>query len=78
MSGDTTIVLLLAAGLGLFALAAVLWLWLRHWRRNLRQGRLERGFRRARKVAQSGSGVQGTPYSLYAESAWSDESRERG
>jgi hypothetical protein len=28
-------------------------------------------------VARSGSGVQGTPYSVYGESAWSNDPRER-
>jgi hypothetical protein len=78
MSGDTTtIAFLIVAGLGLLALAVVLWMVTRHGRRNRRQGRLERGFERARSVAQSGSGVQGTPYTVYGESAWSDDSGKR-
>ena len=77
MSSDTTTILVyLVAGLGLIALGAVLWLAVRHGRRNRRQSRLERGFERAQTVARSGSGVQGTPYSVYGESAWSNDTRE--
>ena len=77
-SGTTTIIFILVAGLGLAALAAALWAAIRHRRRGRRQGRLERGFERAREVARSGSGVQGTPYSVYGEAAWSDDDRDRG
>lgn len=79
MSSDTTtIVMLLVAGLGLLVLVAVLLrIALRQGRRQRRQDRLERGFERARTVARSGSGVQGTPYSVYGESAWSNDPRER-
>lgn len=76
-SDTTTLFVLLVAGLGLFVLAIVLWTLIRHRRRNRRQGRLERGFERARTVARSGSGIQGTPYSVYGESAWSRDTRER-
>lgn len=76
-SNTTTIILLLVAGVGVFVLAGVLWVMIRHGRRHRRQDRLERGFERARRVAQSGSGVQGTPYSLYGESAWSDDTGDR-
>jgi len=79
MSGDTTTIsLVLVAGLGFIALAAVPWIAIRHRRKGRRQGRLERGFERAREVARSGSGVQGTPYTVYGESAWSDDTRDRG
>jgi len=78
MSSDTTtIVLLLVAGVGVLVLTSVLWVMIRHGRKHRRQGRLERGFERARRVARSGSGVQGTPYSVYGESAWSDDTGER-
>ena len=73
----TTFILLLVAGMGVFVLAGVLWIMIRHGRRYRRQDRLERGFERARRVARSGSGVQGTPYSLYGESAWSDDTDDR-
>jgi hypothetical protein len=75
--GTTTIILILVAGLGLTALAAVLRAAIRNRRRGRRQGRLERGFERAREVARSGSGIQGTPYSVYGEAAWSDDTRDR-
>ncbi|MEX2615066.1 MAG: hypothetical protein WD767_03120 [Alphaproteobacteria bacterium] len=37
-----------------------------------RQDRLGLAFERARIVARSGSGLQGTPYSMYGESSWSN------
>lgn len=36
-----------------------------------RQDRLGLAFERARIVSRSGSGLQGTPYSMYGESSWS-------
>lgn len=75
MSSDTTtITVIILAGVGLSALAVMLWVVIGWLRRNRRQARLERAFKRARKVVQSGSGIQGTPYSVYGESSWSDRS----
>tara|TARA_R110001606_G_scaffold324796_1_gene471540 strand:+ start:53 stop:283 length:231 start_codon:yes stop_codon:yes gene_type:complete len=37
-----------------------------------RQNRLGVAFERARIVERTGSGLQGTPYSVYGESSWSD------
>ena len=75
MSGDTPlIVLTIIAGIGVVALAGVLWVAIT-WRRERQKARLERGFERARKVEKSGSGIQGTPYSVYGSSSWSDDTR---
>ncbi len=77
MSGDTPlIVFAIIAAIGLVALAGVLWV-ATTWRRERQRARLERGFERARKVEKSGSGIQGTPYSVYGSSSCSDGTRPK-
>ena len=63
----TTIILiavaLMALGLPVAALRIVL-----GWRRKMRhQAKLDEAFERARQVRQSGSGIQGMPYSHYSD-----------
>ncbi len=70
--GAITLILLLTASV--IFLAVVLWLVFRWLRKSRRQSRLDEAFERARKVRQSGSGLQGKPYNLYGESSWSDQS----
>lgn len=41
-----------------------------------RQDRLGLAFERARIVSRSGSGLQGTPYSLYGESSWTSHTNQ--
>jgi uncharacterized iron-regulated membrane protein len=77
MVGDKTIIVLISLALPVVALAA-LWLVIGWWRRKRRQSRLAKAFARARQVRESGSGLQGKPYSLYGESSWSDDSRPNG
>ncbi len=75
--GTTATVLMSLIGPGLIAFAVVLWFVIGWRRRRRRQARLERGFQRARGVERTGSGIQGTPYSLYGTSSWDDVSRHR-
>lgn len=76
MSSDASAVMLIVlAGAGLMALAGALGIVIGWRRRKRHQAQLEKGFARARTVAQTGSGVQGTPYSIYGASAWSGARR---
>lgn len=74
MSDDAIAVILLFS-VGLVFLAAVLWLVFRWQRKSRQQSRLNEAFDRARKVRQSGGGLQGQPYNPYSESSWTDHSR---
>lgn len=78
MSSDTTaIIFIVLTGAGLIALAGLLWIVIAWRRRNRRQAQLEKGFDRARIVEQTGSGIQGTPYSVYGGSVWSGDGRHK-
>lgn len=73
MFGDTlTILVVILAGLGLIALAGVLGFVIGS-RRRRQQAHLGKGFERARMVERTGSGIQGTPYSVYGKSSWSGD-----
>lgn len=66
--------LIAAAALALVFLAGALRFTLGRKRSRRRQYRLGLAFERARIVGRTGSGLQGTPYSVYGESSWSDYS----
>ena len=69
------IALIAAIGIGIAVLAGLL-IAVAGWRRKRRrQARLDLAFSRARTVERTGSGLQGTPYSVYGESAWADFTR---
>lgn len=66
-----------AALMAAFVALAVVGVTVAYWairavRRSRHQRRLARGFDRARRVRQSGSGEQGRPYSVYTEETWRD------
>lgn len=77
MTGETWIVVIVVVGLCLVALVAVLGVVIGRRLGTAPQGRLERGFERARRVEQRGSGEQGRPYTMYGKSAWCDNTRDR-
>ena len=70
-----TFIIVLTASVVILALAVVA---VRlHLAKRREQDRLSTAFDRARTVAKSGGGMQGTPYNVYGESAWSDDSRHQ-
>ena len=71
-----TMLVILAAAVGLAVLAAMLWVFVGWQKKRRRQARLDMAFSRARTVERTGSGLQGTPYSVYGESAWADHTRD--
>jgi hypothetical protein len=77
MMGDmVTVGTILALVFGAAVLVALLWSLISWRRQRERQARLDTAFQRSRKVSQSGSGLQGTPYSVYGEAAWHDHTTE--
>jgi hypothetical protein len=69
MDKTITVALIALFGVAVFLVVsagALGFFWLR---RRYQQTRLDQAFQRARRVRQSGSGVQGTPYSVYGDSA---------
>lgn len=63
----TTIIIIAVAVVVLFLPVAALRIVL-GWRRKMRhQAKLDEAFERARQVRQSGSGIQGMPYSHYTD-----------
>ena len=75
--GMTANIFSVLAGAGLIMLAALLWIVIGWRRRTRRQSQLAKGFDRARIVQQTGSGIQGTPYSVYGVSAWSGDGHKK-
>lgn len=72
----TTIGYIIGIAIGAALLVALAWGVISWRRKQRRQARLDIAFARARTVGQTGSGLQGTPYSVYAESAWADHTKE--
>ncbi len=67
-----SIVLLLVLASCVVALAFLAVAVHRNGRERRRQQRLNAAFERAKRVAYSGTGEQGQPYSIYGHSAWTD------
>ena len=59
------------------AVFGLVYLWARSRSERRRQARLDIAFERAQAVRTRGSGLQGSPYSLYAEPVWQMSRRER-
>jgi hypothetical protein len=69
-------IVILAAAVGIAVLTVLLWAFFGWQKKRRRQARLDIAFSRARTVERTGSGLQGTPYSVYGESAWADHTRD--
>ncbi len=72
--GAVTIAILGAAA---FAVTCIVFAAARVRNDRRRQYRLSLAFERARAVRTRGRGLQGSPYSVYAEPVWNDK-RDRG
>lgn len=68
---DSELVPLIAVGAVLVGAAgALVWALANLARKRRRQHRLDRSFKRARRVRESGTGEQGRPYSIYTDHVW--------
>lgn len=72
MLSETTIASLISLAVAAVLLSAGALLIVMNHRRRRNQLRLDQALKRARKVRQTGSGLQGTPYDIYGDAVMRD------